>query len=390
MEIHVLLPLSLIPAILLGELGRKAGFPVVIGQIVTGFLLGPVVFGLLPNELDSHGTENGSVGNGFFEIAEIGICVLLFRVGLETRISEFAAVWKPATRVALAGMLVPMALGIAAAVYVLGWDLWPAVFVGAALTATSIGVTVSVLEESNASHTPEARIILGAAVLDDVLGLLLLSLMVTLVTPGVDFLPELGWASLRAIGFLGGSLLIGPYLVKMTLRLCRWCDSHSVLVVIGFSYLFLMSVAAEKSGLAMIIGAYAAGLTFARHPQRDELEAELKPFTELFTPLFFVVIGASISLADLSGSATFDLLVLVVVAVLGKLLAGYAVGRKDINRAIVGSGMMPRGEVGFVFAKVAIGAGVLVGSQYAVLAIVLVLTTLAGPLILRRSLRKAS
>ena len=155
MEIHVLLPLALIPAILLGELGRKFGHPAVVGQIVAGFLLGPAILGLLPN--GSH--ESGGPASGYFELAEIGICVLLFRVGLETRIAEFASVWRPATRVAIAGMVIPMAFGSGAAL-ALGWDIWPAVFVGAALTATSIGVTVSVLEESNAVHTQEGRIIL--------------------------------------------------------------------------------------------------------------------------------------------------------------------------------------------------------------------------------------
>jgi len=382
MEIHVLLPLALIPAILLGELGRKFGHPAVVGQIVAGFLLGPAILGLLP----SGAHEGGGPVSGFFELAEIGICVLLFRVGLETRIAEFASVWRPATRVAIAGMVIPMGLGSGAAL-ALGWDIWPAVFVGAALTATSIGVTVSVLEESNAVHTQEGKIILGAAVFDDVLGLLLLSMMVAVVSPGAAILPEIGWASLRAVGFLGAALFIGPFVVKLTLVACRWSGSQAVLVVFAFAYLFIMSMAAELSGLAMIIGAYAAGLAFARHPDREELEDELKPFTELFTPLFFVVIGSSITFDSFDLPANFAIIILAIAAAAGKILAAFAARLRDVNRLVVGSGMMPRGEVGFVFANVALGAGVIVNAQYAILAVVLVLTTVAGPMILRRSLR---
>ena len=382
MEIHVLLPLALIPAILLGELGRKFGHPAVVGQIVAGFLLGPAALGILP--AGSHEGDNGPAP-GFFELADIGICVLLFRVGLETRLSEFVAVWKPATRVAIAGMVIPLALGTGAAL-ALGWELSTAIFVGAALTATSIGVTMSVLEESKAIHSREGKIILGAAVLDDVLGLFLLSLMVAVVSPGAAVLPELAWASVKAIGFLGAALVIGPFVVKLTLAVCRWSGSQTILVVFAFAYLFMMSVAAQKSGLAMIIGAYAAGLAFARHPSREELENELKPFTELFTPLFFVVIGSSITFGGFGSSAVLTLVVLTIAAATGKILAAYVAGLKDVNRLVIGSGMTPRGEVGFVFANVALGAGVLLAWQHAVLAVVLVFTTLAGPLLLRRSL----
>ena len=383
MQSHLLLPLALISAKLLGGVAKRLRIPAVVGEIAAGVVLGPALLGFLPSEVST------AEGDGVFHVlAQIGLCVLLFKIGLETRLLDFIKVWKPATITAAAGMALPFFVGWGLS---LAWGRGPltAVFVGATLTATSIGVTASVLSELRAESTREATVILGAAVLDDILGLLLLSALVGVVTPGIAVAPHVVTALLQAGAFMAGGIWLGPYAVQLALMLSRWCRTQAVLLALAFGYLLLMAHLAEVAGLSMLIGAYAAGLAFAGHRERKQLEDGITPLVELLTPLFFVLIGASISFEGFSVSSSegrqawLELTLLVGLAVAGKLAAGFFLRKEDVNRFAVGSGMIPRGEVGLIFTQVGLTTAVFSPGQFSVLAMAIVITTVVGPLLLR-------
>ena len=362
---------------------RRLRLPGVVGEILAGLLLGPHIFGLIPA-----GGAGPAGLEGIQELAEVGLCVLLFRVGLETRLAQFRPVAVPATRLAIAGMVVPFLLGWGV-MSLVGAASTAAFLIGAALTATSIGVTVSVLAELGAENSDEGAVIVGAAILDDVFGLVLLSALVGMATPGISPVWASGKAVLQALLFLTAALVIGKPVVTATLALTRWSRSPTTLLVLVFGYLLLLAYAAHAVGLGMILGAYAAGVAFTRHPERDWIEAQLTPLVNLLAPLFFVLIGASIDFGGLNpftGAGRQNLtigLLLLVVAGAGKLCAAWFTGAPGLNRWVVGSGMMPRGEVGFVFAQVGLAGGIIGGGEFAALSLALIGTTIAGPVLLR-------
>lgn len=288
LPLHLLLPIVLVTAIVAGQIFHRLGMPAVVGQIFSGVLLGPLVFGVI----EPYGGAAGGT-NGFHELAEIGLCVLLFKIGLETRLRHFTQVWRRALGVAIVGMILPFGSGFALG-WALGWGGSAALFLGAALTATSIGVTASVVEELGLGETKEARIIMGAAVVDDILGLLLLSLLTALTLTSGSVGVGLGISLIQAVFFLGLAILIGPLVAKLIDRVADWLRSEVVLLALAFGFLLSMAYFAEETGLAGIIGSYAAGLVFS---ERDEetLERGFAPMTELFAPIFFVLIGSSIS-----------------------------------------------------------------------------------------------
>jgi Kef-type K+ transport system membrane component KefB len=381
MGLHLLLPLVIVPAIILGQFLRRFGLPAVVGQILAGVLLGPMVFGLVePGE--SHDANGNANGNGLYELAEIGLCVLLFKIGLETRFGDFARVWRRALGVALAGMALPLGLGIGTGL-LLQWPLPAALFLGAALTATSVAVTASVIEEMGVQDSSEARIIMGAAVVDDVLGLLLLSAITVLSTQSESLGLALGRSLIQAVVFLGVAIVVGPFIVRVFDWFTSWLRSEAVLVVLAFSYLLVMAHLAEKIGLVGIIGSYAAGLVFSKQDE-ESLKRAFEPLTEILTPLFFVLIGSSISFNSDFGIGSIGTVVLVVgVALAGKLLAPWLVPHFGLRRGMVGSGLVPRGEVGLVFAQVGLASLAMTQSQYSILTLVLVVTTLVGPVLFR-------
>lgn len=382
-DIHILLPLLLVPAKILGTLGSRFGVPSVFGEIVAGFILGPAVIGILPS--DSNGSEGYHI---FQEFAQVGLCVLLFRIGLETDPREFLSVWRPATGVAIAGMILPFALGFAVGI-ALGWSAIVAAFVGATLTATSIGVTAVVLDELGAGSSPEGRIMMGAAVLDDVMGLVLLGTAVALATSGDSVFPQVLKGIVHAIVFIAGGFFLGPWLVRLFMRITKWSGNSSMLLVLAVAYLTAMAWTAHAIGLAMVIGAYTAGWAFGGHPEHDRLNEDLRPIIDLITPLFFILIGASIELEGFNplepdGRVLLAAFVLLLgAASLGKLLSPFFVDCGSANRLAIGSGMMPRGEVGLVFAQMGLSVSLFNKVQYSVLTLVIVVTTAIGPVMLR-------
>ncbi len=386
MNVHLLLPMLLLPAKLLEELARRVRLPGVTGPILAGVLLGAGGLGLIPSEAaDPEGHELVQ------RLSQIGLCVLLFRVGLETRIEALASVWRSAMLVAAVGMLLPLALGWAVGL-AWGWSHQAALFLGATLTATSIGVTAAVLAELRAQESREGLIIVGAAVVDDVLGLLLLSGLVAVMSPTLSVSGEITQALAQAVVFIAAGVFLGRYVVGAVVWVSRWDSSSSLLLVMAFSYFMLLAHAARVVGLDAIIGAYAAGLAFSRHPAREALDRDLRPLLDILTPLFFLLVGASVEPAGLNpftptGRQALGFAgVLLLVASAGKLASG-AVLRGPINRWAIGSGMMPRGEVGLIFAQIGLGAGLLAAEQFSSIVLVLVATSVAGPVLLRLSWR---
>ena len=383
MQLHWLLPIVLIAAKLFGSVARRWGLPAVVGEILAGVVLGPSVLGLLA--MPGHTEDGGPLLN----LAQIGLCVLLFRVGLETDLESARRVAGPAAALGGVGMLLPFALGILGA-SVFGVSLMPALFIGATLTATSIGVTAAVLEELRASATRAATLILGAAVVDDVIGLVLLAGLIGVGSAQDGVVLEVGLAIASAVGFLVAALWIGPSVARATIWLTNQSRSRSTLFVLVFSALLLTAAAAKATGLEMIIGAYAAGLALARHPERAWLEQELEPLIELFTPIFFVLVGSSVAFETLAigtseGRFTLGLAaILFVAAVVGKLLAPVVLRRRDVPALAVGAALVPRGEVGLIFAQVGLTEGMLTPDLFAALALVITATTLVGPVLLRR------
>ncbi len=383
-----------------GLLAERAGQPPVLGELVAGILLGnalPFLWGAEVTRLRADPT--------LLFLAQVGVLVLLFDVGLEVDLRALWRVGGSSTLAAVVGMALPLSLGTVVAAWLLpAAPLLVHVFVGAALSATSVGITARVLKDLGASATPEGRIILGAAIIDDVLGLIVLAVV---AAPGGDAAGASGfsWSHIAgivasAMVFLGIAALVGHFVGHRIVRFAYAHGHGEMLLVVGLALCFAMSHAAARIGLADIIGAFAAGLLLDPHgkgarPESHEhvLRELIHPIGALFAPLFFVLIGARLDLAAILAPDVLTLAgALSVVAIITKLLCG-AVVRGGVNRLAVGFGMVPRGEVGLIFAS--IGASTLVGGQpvlsppvFSALVAMVLVTTLVAPIGLRWALRR--
>jgi Kef-type K+ transport system membrane component KefB len=367
---------ALLGAKLLGELARRLRQPAVLGELLAGVALGPSVVGLVP------------LSEGMFLLAEVGVLLLLFEVGLETDLEEIMRVGARALAVALIGMVLPF-LGGFLVTKLLGYPSLAAVFVGAALTATSIGITARVLEDLKALATPEGRIILGAAVADDVLGLVVLAVVSRVAERGTVDVWEVSKASGLAIGFLTLALLLGIPVGRRLVRIVDRAEVRGVLVAASVALAVLLAYVAARAGSAPIIGAFAAGLVLARTNRRHEIDTAIKPVVDIFAPLFFVFVGAQVDVAYLNPStaenraALLLALLLTIVGTFGKLAAGWGAWGK-VRRAFIGAGMVPRGEVGLVFASIGRAIGVLSEPIFVALVLTVFATTFLAPPLLEK------
>ena len=398
---------------------EKIGQPAVVGELLAGILVGNLVlvgFGAMePAKTDPV--------LGF--IAELGVIILMFQIGLESNLSAMRKVGLRALLVAIIGVVVPFGLGT----FVLGPLLFPDLstnahlFLGATLTATSVGVTARVFKDMGALQSPEAQIVLGAAVIDDVIGLIILAVISGIVTTGGANLDAVSWIIAKALLFLVGALLIGQWAAPtISSGFAKINTGVGMKFSLAIVFCFLLAYLAAAIGLAPIIGAFAAGLvldevTFKDYDQMDivpdvqaalhdapaptklrvqavlerhsmhHLETLTVPVANLFVPIFFVYTGMQVNLSTL-----FDLralviaLALTVVAFLGKLVSGLAAG--SANKWIVGWGMAPRGEVGLIFAVVGKQLGVVDDQTFSVVVIMVMLTTLLTPMILSALIRR--
>jgi len=367
---------ALLGAKLLGALVERIGQPAVLGELVAGIVLGPSVLGLVP------------LSTPVFLLSEIGVLVLLFEVGLETDVQELVAVGGPAMAVALAGMVLPFAGGWALA-RALGYGPLAAIFVGAALTATSIGITARVLAELGALKTREGQIILGAAVVDDVLGLIVLAIVTRVAETGA-LQPSVAVRSgAFAVGFVVVAMVVGGAVGRRLMFVVEKSAARGVLVAASVGFAMLVAFLAKKAESAPIVGAFAAGTALARTNRRHDVDAALRPVVDIFAPVFFVYVGAQADVRLLNPFVAENRpglllgLGLTAIGFLGKFAAGFcAWGR--VARAFIGAGMVPRGEVGLIFASVGLQTGALPQSVFVAVLLAVFLTTFVAPPLLKK------
>ncbi len=358
------------------ELFKRLGQPGIVGEILAGVLIGPSVLGwVTPDEV-------------FQVFAELGVVFLLFWVGLETRLSDMRAVGASATKVGVLGVVFPFLGGVALGL-ALADDSAEAIFLGVALVATSVGITSAVLIELGVVRTAAARTILGAAVIDDVLALLLLAVATGLADNGSLDVGDLALVVGISLAFVAFFALVGTRVTQRWPRLLhapRFAESPllpAVLVCLG-----LAALAAEV-GLAAVIGAFLAGMIVAETREQHPIEREVAPLNAFFPPFFFAFIGAELDLGTLAGGGALALFVgLTALAVATKYLGAWF-GARALpfrERRVVAIGMIPRGEVGIIVAGIGASAGVVGDERFAVIVAMSLATTLIAPPLLRRVL----
>ncbi len=360
------------------EIFKRLGQPAVIGEILAGAIVGPAVLGWY--EINSETTL----------FAEIGVVLLLFQVGVETRLHDLVRVGPTALAVGALGVALPFGGGFLLA-GLFGSSPAVAVFLAAALTATSVGITSGVLRDIGALRTESGRIILGAAVIDDVLAMLILALASGLAAGSLSLGGLLGLAAVAAV-FIGVVLIGGTRILRRRRSLLTDPVFAATPFLPGMIIMLGLAALATQIGLAAIIGAFLAGMVVGESSERHALEAEVAPVAAFFTPFFFGFIGAQV---DLAGLADVGLLLLVAgvtaVAVVTKFVGAFVGAiRRGVDRAVlVGWGMVPRGEVGIVVAGLGLQVGAIDGELYTVVVAMAILTTLIVPPLLPLLVRRA-
>ena len=395
-----------------GELSKLVDLPPVLGELVAGVIVGVSALHLLvfPETgavaSDSvvitilqkiAGLNPESIGEVFTiesevisVLAELGVIILLFEIGLESDLRELQKVGSRAAIVAVVGVVAPFVAGTAGLMLIFGMPTIPAVFAGAALTATSIGITSKVLSELGQLKSTEGQIIVGAAVIDDVLGIIVLAVVASLAKTGdVDVL-NLVYLMISATAFLLGSIFLGKFFNSSFVAIAEKLQTRGKLVIPALVFALSMAFLANTIGLEAILGAFAAGLVLDETDKRKELDQQVIPIADILVPIFFVSVGARVDLSVLNPTSADNrqgLVIaafLVVVAIIGKVITGWAIfGKEKVNRLAVGIGMIPRGEVGLVFAGIGAASGVLDKPLQAAIIIMVILTTFIAPPLLR-------
>lgn len=379
----LVLAVMLLAAKLFGEIAERIAQPAVLGELLAGVVLGPSLMGIVP--VDGHAAELLHV------IAELGVLLLLFEIGLETDLRALFRVGGTALAVAAVGVVLPFALG-----YLL-WTYGPsfgggesdraatAVFIGAMLTATSVGITARVLADLGQLGTVEAKIILAAAVIDDVLGLVILTVVTGIAEGAGVSVAGIGRTLGVAVGFLAAAVVVGGVLVPRVFNHAERMRVRGVLVALAVALALGLAALAQLSGSALILGAFAAGVVLCGSRPHEIIVREVKPVAHVFTPIFFVSVGASVNLGLLhpvrEGATSLLLLatVLTALAVVGKVLAGWAAPWAQYRRLVVGTGMVPRGEVGLIFADVGLRSGLLSEAVFSAVLLMVMATTFVTP-----------
>lgn len=349
-----------------GEAAERLGQPSVLGELAAGVLLGNLALAGLPWLDFLHHDATLAA------LAELGVILLLFEVGFESRLQDLLAVGKSALLVAVLGVAAPMGLGYGVSVWLFpesGW--WMHLFAGATLAATSVGITARVLKDLNRTESREAKIVLGAAVIDDVLGLIVLAVvsgMVSSLSAGGSAEVALGPVAViigKAVGFLAAAVWVGRFVQLRMLKVGEKLRVPGVPLVSAVSFCFLLSGLAGLVGLAPIVGAFAAGLVLeeadyeAFHAKEPPLDEYIRPMSMIFVPVFFVMMGLKIDVRTFGSAQVIGFAgLLTVVAIAGKLVSMCGVTERGVNRWAVGVGMIPRGEVGLIFVGIAAGLSV--------------------------------
>ena len=395
-----------------GEICSRINLPPVLGELVGGVLIGvsafrllvfpeggsvaddSLIINLLHNTAGLSSESATSVFNSQSEVinllSELGVIILLFEIGLESDLKELIRVGPQAAIVAVVGVLAPFVAGTAGLVYVFNVPVVPAIFAGAALTATSIGITAKVLAELGQLSSEEGQIIIGAAVLDDILGIVVLAVVASLVKTGEIQITNIIYLVISAGAFLIGAIVLGRFISPYIIGLVNEMKTRGQILLTGLVFAFSLSYIATAIHLEGILGAFAAGLILAETEKRKELEEQIIPVSDFLVPVFFVCVGAKTDLSVLNPAvpsnregliiATF----LILVAILGKVITGFTIfGQPDLNKIAIGVGMIPRGEVGLVFAGVGSASGALSEATEAAIIMMVITTTFVAPPLLR-------
>jgi len=361
---------------LFGEIAERLHQPAVLGELVGGAIVG--VSGL--RLVDPHDATISL-------LAQLGIILLLFLIGLDTELEKLLRVGIAAVAVAVIGVALTFAGGFALG-HFLGLDTIVAVFLGGALSATSVGITARVLSDLGHLHDRESQVILAAAVVDDIIGIILLTL-IGRVAEGRDLTPgSIVWLTIVAFGFVIVAIAVGSLLARAIFRALDRIDITRGLLFASLIFAFALAYAADRAGSAIIVGSFAAGLVLGRTEKAREVERQVHDIAHFFVPIFFVAVGAAIDVRAFTGRFLLIGAGLAAIAIAGKFLAGLATPVRGIRRSVVGVGMIPRGEVSLIFAQIGLTSGLLSEGLYNAVAVMVVITGLATPLLLRALLPK--
>ena len=399
-----------------GELSKRLNLPPVLGELLGGVLVGVSALNLIVfpeagatasdsaimSALTWLGNLDGEAVAHIFRsqsevisvMAELGVIVLLFEIGLESDLRELTKVGYQAAAVAVVGVVFPFALGTLGLIALFQVPTIPAVFAGAALTATSIGITSKVLSELGHLKSKEGQIIVGAAVIDDVLGIIVLAVVASLAKTGEVDLLNLLYLIVSASAFLIGAILLGKFFNTSFVAIADKLQTRGALLIPAFTFALVMALLADLIHLEAILGAFAAGLVLDETDKRKELDQQVMPIADILVPIFFVTVGATADLSVLNPwvqenrAGLVIAAFLIAVAIVGKVAAGWAVfGQPGINRLAIGCGMIPRGEVGLVFAGIGSASGVLDRPLEAAIIVMVILTTFMAPPLLQATLK---
>lgn len=383
-QVFIQLVIILVTARVIAELAAKFGIPSVIGELLAGVILGPSVLGLLePSEI-------------IRLLAEIGIILLLFEAGLDADINRLMHAGRRSLLVALGGFIIPFIFGFVISRFLFDLDVLVSLFVGGTLTATSIGVTLRVLRDVGRQNSREGEVVLGAAVVDDILGVILLAVLYDFSVTGTVSLVNLG----KVILFIGAFFLCAPIAAKLLSYLIghyqRVTQIPGLVATSIVSLVLFFAWLAHVIGAPELLGGFAAGLALSRrffipfgvalarnHRFSDEVERDMKPIIQLFTPIFFVTVGLSLDLREVDWGSSFIWafsLSVGFLAIAGKIAAGFLLTKEHwLVCSAIGMAMVPRGEVGLIFAELGRASGLLDSSVYAGMILVILYTTLFSP-----------
>jgi Kef-type K+ transport system membrane component KefB len=368
--VHLLLVVAavLITTRVLSVFAEKFGQPAILGELLGGILLGASVLGIL---------DPADVGIRI--LAQLGLLILLFEIGLATDLRALTRVGGTATVIAVVGVALPFAFGYAA-LSAMGVSRLAAVVCAASLTATSIGVSTRVLAELGFLQTEEGRVVLGTAVLDDIIGLVILSVIgsfaagVAITTAGV------ARTSVVAFGFVAVAIIVGGFLVPPLFHAAKRLRSPTTIAVMGLAFAFSLAALAGLLGSAIIVGGFVAGVLLNRIDQCDDVQRSAGAMGTLLTPIFFASVGASVDLRALAQPRTLLItLVLLVAGAVGKLIAPYAPVWFKGNKALIGTAILPRGEVELIVAQTGLAIGALDAGLFGAITLMVLLTTLLSP-----------
>lgn len=353
---------------LLGELARRIGQPSVLGELLAGVLLGGSALSIVdPLEPATHA------------LGELGLFVLIFQIGIHTDVRSLRRVGLSSAMVAVAGVILPFLGGLFAA-RALGAPVLASVIAGASLTATSMAISARVLGDKGVLRTREGQIVVGAALADDVIGLIILSVVVALIGGQRVSAASVLRTAAVSVGFIVVALIGGRYAIPPLFRVLDGIRAKGSLGMFGMAFGLLLAFLAVASGTAMIIGAFVAGTILYPTPQRHEIERTTAQIGHFLIPIFFAVVGASLNLGALASAPALELgAALIAVGIAGKMLAGFAPFDFKGNKLLIGAAMVPRGEVGLIFAQMGLATGTITPELFGAIMLMVVVTTFVSP-----------